>query len=427
MKYHVLIGTHHKTGTVWMSGVFREISYSLAVPYLDVNDLGACWHDIGQKRKVLRDFTSEADRKVIIFDGCSHFPDLSVMDPEYKVHFRGIRMIRDPRDVAISAASYHARASEPWLHVPQDKFGGLTYQQKNRSFSTLKEKILFELDNSHHRLVRQMASFNAQGVFCDVKYEHLIDDTSLTAWRKVLSYLGFEENELEPALEAVAGKSLFAGGQHHDFHVTSGAKEQWRDVFDADLLEQYTNRFGAELVRLGYPLVPPSEPANPKLSNETEAANATAAVPFKLQNEIEAKLKQFEAAEVAYNRLVQRIRQIMATALPAEAIVLVVSKGDRELVEPGSRRVWHFPQTGDGLYWNGNPADSTDAVSQLEALRRKGAGFLLLPSTEFWWLDYYNDFSRHLDKCYSRILKDEYCIVYDLGTSTKEVAHSSIA
>ena len=285
---------------------------------------------------------------------------------------------------------------------------------------------MFELDNSHRRIVRQMVGFNHQGIFQDVKYENLIDDKSLTAWPKVLSYLGFEEKEMEPALDAISSKSLFASGQYHDFHVTSGAKEQWRKVFDRNLLEQYTDRFGAALVKLGYPLGPADEPAIAKVSNQTEASDSAPAGSFNLHDEIEAKLKQFEAAEVAYNRLVQRIRQIMATVLPAETIVLVVSKGDRELVEPGSKRVWHFPQTGGGLYWNGNPADSTDAVSELEALRRKGAGFLLLPSTEFWWLDYYSDFCRHLDSHYSRTVDDEDCIIYDLNTSSKEAVPSQI-
>jgi hypothetical protein len=142
-----------------------------------------------------------------------------------------------------------------------------------------------------------------------------------------------------------------------------------------------------------------------------------------LHEDIEAKLKQFEAAEVAYSRLIQRLRDTMVTAIPTEAIVLVVSKGDCELVAPGGKRVWHFPLTEDGLYWNGNPADSKEAVAHLESLRTKGAGFLLLPSTEFWWLDYYSDFWCHLNSRYSRIVDDKDCIVYDLDTSVPEPTH----
>ena len=40
MKYHVLVGTHHRTGTAWMHSVFREISEQLAVPYLHLNRIG---------------------------------------------------------------------------------------------------------------------------------------------------------------------------------------------------------------------------------------------------------------------------------------------------------------------------------------------------------------------------------------------------
>src|SRR5437667_7427529 len=196
MRYHVLVGTHHKTGTVWLASVFREMSQKLAVPYLDLNNVGVPWRATAERREVLRDFVSRSPGKAIVFEAHSHFPNLSAIDERYKEHFRGIHMIRDPRDVAISAASYHAMASEPWLLVPQAKFDGLTYQEKNRSFPTVREKILFELDNANRRIVRQMVTFESQGVFRDVKYEDMIEDTKLTSWQEILSYLGFEESEM---------------------------------------------------------------------------------------------------------------------------------------------------------------------------------------------------------------------------------------
>ena len=420
MKYHVLVGTHHKTGTVWMDRIFQEISKSLGVPYLDLNSGGVPWRDTERRYELLRDFISRAQGRVIVFEAQSHFPALSSIDAKYKTNFRGIHMIRDPRDVAISAASYHARAAEPWLHVPQQKFTGLTYQEKNKSFPTLREKILFELDYSNRRVVREMICFDGQGVFRDVKYEDMIEDTKLTAWQEILSYLGFEETELKPVLEVVWAKSLFGGEQNEGVHITSGAKEQWRHVFDTDLLERYTNQFGADLVKLGYPVVPPEElaKASSPADQATESRPDTTASP-RLRDEIEAKLKRFDEDEIAYGRLLQRLRLIMERVIPPDTVILVVSKGDNELVEPGSERAWHFPRTEDGLYLGDNPADSTDAVSHLEALRQKGAGFLLFPNTEFWWLDYYSGFRRHLDDRYHRIADNDDCIIYDLRNPLK--------
>jgi hypothetical protein len=414
MRYHVLVGTHHKTGTVWMASVFREISKRLAVPYLDLNNVGVPWRDTAKRRDVVRDFISQAHGRVIVFEAHSHFPDLSAVNPQYKAHFRGLHMIRDPRDVAISAASYHATASEPWLRVPQAKFGGLSYQEKNRSFPTVEEKILFELDNANRRIVRQMVTFENQGVFRDVKYEDMIEDTKLTAWQEILSYLGFEESEMTTALEAVWANSLFGGKQNHGAHITSGAIEQWRHVFDADLLTEYTNRFGAELVKLGYPLATANDLTPcPKLSEQPETADASSAMLFSLRDQIQTKLKKFEQDKAAYGRLVHRLRGIIATHLPPTSIFLIVTKGN-ELTTLGARRGWHFPQTEDGLYWDGKPADSADAISRLESLRQKGAGFLLFPNTAFWWLDHYSEFRRHLDSRYQRIADNDDCIIYDL-------------
>jgi hypothetical protein len=278
MKYHVLVGTHHKTGTVWMASVFREISEQLAVPYLHLNKIGVSRRNREGRCEALRRFISDASRRVIIFEAHSEFPDLSEVDVHYKTHFRGIHMIRDPRDVVISAASYHARARETWLHVPQTKFGGLTYQEKNKSFSTLKEKILFELDYSNRNAVRAMVRFDRQAVFRDIKYEDVVEDTKMTAWREVLDYLGFEETELDSALQAVWAKSLFGGKKGRGAHMTSGAKEQWRHVFDAALSEEYTRRFSAELAKLGYPLGEVEKPGMaPKLLEQADAANSNQA------------------------------------------------------------------------------------------------------------------------------------------------------
>jgi hypothetical protein len=274
MKYHVLVGTHHRTGTAWMHSVFREISEQLAVPYLHLNRIGVSGRNREGRCEALRRFISDASRKVIVFEAHSDFPDLAKVDVHYKTHFRGIHMIRDPRDVAISSAAYHARAAERWLHVPQARFGGLTYQEKNKSFSTLKEKILFESDNSNRNLVSQMVAFDHQEVFRDIKYEDLIEDTKMTAWREVLDYVGFEETEMASVLQAVWAKSLFGGKKQRGAHITSGAKEQWREVFDAALSEEYTRRFGAELAKLGYPLGEAEKlGVSPKLSDHAGAAN----------------------------------------------------------------------------------------------------------------------------------------------------------
>ena len=67
------------------------------------------------------------------------------------------------------------------------------------------------------------------------------------------------------------------------------------------------------------------------------------------------------------------------------------------------------------MYAGHYPADSSEAITQLEALRAKGAEYLLLPDTAFWWLDDYPEFHQHLEANYRRIWTGPSCIIYQLS------------
>jgi len=116
-----------------------------------------------------------------------------------------------------------------------------------------------------------------------------------------------------------------------------------------------------------------------------------------------------------YQQLVERIRMVAHATLPSDSTVLVVSKGDDELLKLNGRPAWHFPQTEDGIYAGYYPADSTAAIEQLETLRASGADFLLFPSTALWWLDHYTEFKQHLEYQYSTVVNQEdTCVIFAL-------------
>src|SRR3712207_2672412 len=60
--------------------------------------------------------------------------------------------------------------------------------------------------------------------------------------------------------------------------------------------------------------------------------------------------REIRAFFSGYQQLVRRIREVVRTALPAGATVIVVSKGDDRLLELDGRRGWHFPQNERGVY-----------------------------------------------------------------------------
>jgi GT2 family glycosyltransferase len=98
-----------------------------------------------------------------------------------------------------------------------------------------------------------------------------------------------------------------------------------------------------------------------------------------------------------YRDLVERIRQVVDRELPPDATVLVVSSGDDELLNLGAERHgWHFPQMEDGTYAGYHPADSAEAIAHLETLCERGAEWILLPQTAFWWFEFYKEFAASL-------------------------------
>jgi GT2 family glycosyltransferase len=107
----------------------------------------------------------------------------------------------------------------------------------------------------------------------------------------------------------------------------------------------------------------------------------------------------------AYRELVERVRQVVSQTVPWEATVLVITKGDAELLKLGGRRAWHFPQLEDGTYSGYHPADSAACIAELERLRALGAEFLVIPPTASWWLQHYGQFREHLQSRY-RLLRD---------------------
>jgi len=130
-----------------------------------------------------------------------------------------------------------------------------------------------------------------------------------------------------------------------------------------------------------------------------------------------------ESETAQYDKLKRRIREAVQHATSSGATVLVVSKGDRSLLELEGRNAWHFPQTSKGSYAGHHPADSATAIAQLEALRSRGAEYLIFPKTAFWWLQHYREFHRHLEMNYQLVSDEpETCLIFELRRSGPAMA-----
>jgi hypothetical protein len=226
----MLIGTHHKAGTNWLSSVFREIAQRQQLPMDEGNHTG----ETAGPRLFLHDHSN------------FYFPGL----PR---EYRGIHLIRDPRDVIVSACFYHQASTEEWLHVKRRRFGGLSYQEKLNSYRALDDRLLFEMEHCSLLTIREMWFWDYQNpAFMELKYEQLIEDESMRLFRRAFEFLGFSGPALEQALESAWRLSLFSGQVPQTPHVRSGRPGQWREHFRKAHGQRFLELFGNTLVDLGY-------------------------------------------------------------------------------------------------------------------------------------------------------------------------------
>jgi hypothetical protein len=231
----MLVGTFHKTGTMLMLGIMRRISNRLGRPM---------WVRNGKVPAQPWDIWFDAHS---VFDG-----------PARDAVHRAAVVIRDPRDVVISGAFYHAgpagaASGDAWVDLPSPKFGGLTYKQAIQAQPDDEARLLFEMDNMAARTLARMADCaKPRPEVMLVRFEHLVTDTELHAFRAMFEWLGLAGRELEVALAAAREASIFSGNVR-SAHVRSGQPEQWRQHFTPALHAAFRQRFGDIAERLGYP------------------------------------------------------------------------------------------------------------------------------------------------------------------------------
>lgn len=239
------IGTHHKTGTVWMRRVWTQIAEALDIPFLPLHNASK-WDKIPDEGRV-----------IVVNWSATFAPEVFAMPDARFLH-----VIRDPRDVLLSGASYHETSpgrQERFLHGPRDDLNGHSYQEHLQGLETQEEKLEFEMENQHQRVLDEMLSWPYGHPCCfDLRYEDLIEDRDCTLFVEVLRSFGFDRAEVETARKIYFDNSLFGGLKDESdlgrlpTHVNSGKARQWPDKLPPQLAKVYADKHGADLIKLGY-------------------------------------------------------------------------------------------------------------------------------------------------------------------------------
>jgi GT2 family glycosyltransferase len=139
----------------------------------------------------------------------------------------------------------------------------------------------------------------------------------------------------------------------------------------------------------------------------------------RLSAELADRGVEVELPRLEYEGTVASIREQIERSVPAGATALIVSRGDSELLRIGAREGKHFPIGDDGRYLGRHPADGEEAIELLEAERAAGAGYLVIPAGEAWWLDHYRGLAEHLE-AHSTVAAHESCAIYSLVPALAE-------
>lgn len=175
---------------------------------------------------------------------------------------------------------------------------------------------------------------------------------------------------------------------------------------------------------LAMPIEGPGAPVGDALEDARQGrVDAMRSELLELETRQDALRLQLWRREVA-----EEVRAFAARTLPQGAHVLIVSRGDEEIVDLPGRRGAHFPQDADGTYAGHHPADSAEAIAYLDALRARGAEYLVVPATSLWWLEHYEELARHLDREHIRLDESgEHFVAFALAAPAPSIVQEHAA
>jgi len=174
------------------------------------------------------------------------------------VSYRGSHVIRDPRDLLISAYFYHLKTDEEWCAKPNPVNATLpadvSYQQHLRSLD-LQQGLLFELNNVAGDSIARMTQWDyADPNILELRFEDILG-AEMATFQRLFEWYGFATDMVKQAAaiaDDLALKNADSGSAVLQ-HARAGSRiGQWRDFFGPAIKRTFKHRFGEALIELGY-------------------------------------------------------------------------------------------------------------------------------------------------------------------------------
>ena len=228
----IFVGTHHKAMTTYFKAVLKLLAFGLGVRFEDISKEAP--------RANTRVFLSTHSRT-----------PWSEIGP-----YRGIHIMRDPRDMIVSSYHYHLWTNELWAHVPDDN--GQTYQEKLKAadkaaglFMTIRHFIYFS------RETLENWDLDDPDIL-EVPYDALMGEDRAKIYDEIFTFMGLTGRAHELGVRLMhlfeAGKrsKISSNAPNERAHIRSGRSGQWKDELEPEHIAYIDQELGHVLDKFGY-------------------------------------------------------------------------------------------------------------------------------------------------------------------------------
>ena len=228
----MFVATHHKAMTTYFHAVLRPLCFALNIPFDRVN-------------------SELPDRRAKLFLSMQGKQDFKALGA-----YRGVHVMRDPRDMIVSGYHYHKWTHETWVHRLDDQ--GESYQEKLNRLD-MRDGLFLEIQHFIFFYRRTLEAWDMTNpCMLEVSYESLMGPERNSIYTKIFTHLGFESAELELAVdlmrlfEAESRTGKKSGAVSKNSHLRSGKPRQWETDLMPEHLDYINQELGPILSKFGY-------------------------------------------------------------------------------------------------------------------------------------------------------------------------------
>lgn len=225
---------HHKSGSVWIAMIMSALARKHGLKFND---------------GLSNDPISKHPSSRFLYS----YTSLNAFDHD---NYVGSHMVRDPRDIVVSAYFYHQWSEEGWeqTYNPQCK---ATYQDYLKGLPK-SDGIHFEMRGWTAAVLTAMEQWNYDNPrIAEVRYENLITESD-DNFRKLFEFWGIHPSHIEDCLEVARSYHMTrqtgrkVGEIKLGTHMRSGKPGQWQEHFDPSHKMYFKMKYGQLLIKLGY-------------------------------------------------------------------------------------------------------------------------------------------------------------------------------